>query len=225
MLKLNFGKKLKYLRNKYNFSQEELAKRIGIQRSHLARIETGANVSESTLEKILFCFKSDTEYLLRTSEEDKTKLFQLSVFNVSKKLFSSREAVQEFNMKKTNREIYVFPDTIEKFKGKPLYAYEMPDESLDKIIGVKDIVLVLFDDKIKPSRKNDAQILAVEFAGGIKALKLFNYPDEFQDCSQDELDDTQETYNIKDIKRIIGVAAGVISYKSLLPHVSVSVTV
>ena len=68
------------------------------------------------------------------------------------------------------------------------------------------------------SQNHDAQILAVEFAGGVKALKLFNYPDEFQDCNKDELEDTQERYNIRDIKRIIGVAAVAINYKPLLQN-------
>ena len=215
-----FYENIKKFRIKQGLTQQELANKSGIQQSHLAKIESnGGNVSYATLERIANALNISVSDITGLSK-NKTEWVQLGVLNVSKKLFSSKEAVLEFNLKENHKKIYVEPEILEKYKGKPLYAYEMPDESLDEIIGVKDIVLVLFDDKIKPSPKNDEQILAVEFAGGIKALKLFNYPDEFQDCSQDELDDTQEIYNIKDIKRIIGVAAMLISYKPLLPHVS-----
>lgn len=169
------------------------------------------------MEKIINALKTDIEYLTGAGDSSRTKLFQLSALNISKKLFSSKEAVIEFNLKKINKEIYIFPEIIEKFKGKPLYAYKMPDESLNEIVGTGDIVLVIFDDKIKPTEKHDGQILAVEFPGGIKALKLFNYPDTFEDRNIDELEDTQESYDIKDIKKILGIAVMVISYKSLLP--------
>ena len=221
----NFGEKIKYLRNKAEMSQKSLSAKAGISQQHLAKIEAGANISEKTLLKIANALGFDDIEGAFELSKNKTEWVQLGVLNVSKKLFSSKEAVLKFNLKENRKKIYVEPEILEKYKGKPLYAYEMPDESLDEIIGVKDVVLILFDDKIKPSPKNDEQILAVEFAGGIKALKLFNYPAEFQDCSRDEFVDTQETYNIKDIKRIIGVAAMLISYKPLLPHVSYTRTI
>jgi len=51
MLKIEFGKKIKELRESLYMSQEDFAERIGVHRNTLARIESGENfVSVGTLE-------------------------------------------------------------------------------------------------------------------------------------------------------------------------------
>ena len=214
-----FGEKIKYLRIKNGLKQKDLAHKAGISQEHLAKIEAGANVSEKTLAKIAKALYVELDYFVPVNVNPKSELVELLIFNVSKKLFSSLPAAEEFNLLPDyKKKVYVFPELLEQFKNKPIYAYEMPDESLNEIIKPKDTVFVLFNDKIKPSQNHDAQILAVEFAGGVKALKLFNYESkELEDRNADEIESTQETYKIKDVK-IIGVAVLVISYISLLPY-------
>lgn len=213
------GEKIKYLRIKNGLKQKDLSLKAGISQEHLSKIEAGVNISGATLSKIANALMVDINYFI-AADNQKSELVELLTFNISKKLFSSRPAVEEFNLLPDfKKKVYVFPELLEQFKGKPIYAYEMPDESLNEIIKPKDTVIVLFNDKIKPTKNHDGQILAVEFQGGVKALKLFNYDNkELEDRNIDEIESTQETYNIKNVK-IIGVAVLVISYIPLIPHV------
>lgn len=60
-LKIDFGKRIKELRESLFMSQEALAEKLGVHRNTLARIENGDNfVSLETLEKIRATF--DVEY-------------------------------------------------------------------------------------------------------------------------------------------------------------------
>ena len=53
MLKIDFGKRVKSLRQKKNLSQEEFAFRIGMDRSYLASVELGKrNISLENIYKI-----------------------------------------------------------------------------------------------------------------------------------------------------------------------------
>ena len=54
MIKTQVGKRIKQLRNRLGFSQEELAFRSGVHRTYIASLEVGRrNISVVTLEKIV----------------------------------------------------------------------------------------------------------------------------------------------------------------------------
>ena len=59
-IKTLFGKKIKEIRNKRGFTQEELAEQIGIGERNLSKIECGNNfVTAETLAKILLALDID----------------------------------------------------------------------------------------------------------------------------------------------------------------------
>lgn len=63
-IKKAFGEKLKRLRSKRKFTQEQLAEMIGISPKNLSKIEVGASfISSETLEKILVALNVTTEEL------------------------------------------------------------------------------------------------------------------------------------------------------------------
>ena len=91
------GEKIKYLRIKNGLKQKDLALKAGISQEHLSKIEAGVNISGATLSKIANALMVDINYFI-AADNQKSELVELLTFNISKKLFSSRPAVEEFNL-------------------------------------------------------------------------------------------------------------------------------
>ena len=80
-LKIDFGKRIKELRESLFMSQETLAEKLGVHRNTLARIENGDNfVSLETLEKIRATFDVEYDELFmfnKPAKKDPHKAFML----------------------------------------------------------------------------------------------------------------------------------------------------
>lgn len=62
---MNYGKKLKYLRNKRGYSQKELTDRLNLNRSTYARYETSTTQPDfDTLKRLADFFEVSIDYLL-----------------------------------------------------------------------------------------------------------------------------------------------------------------
>lgn len=69
---MDFGERLKQLRNEYKITQKQLAKTLGVGRPTIAGYETkGIQPSYETLNKIADYFKVSTDYLLGRTDEKK----------------------------------------------------------------------------------------------------------------------------------------------------------
>lgn len=67
---MDFGERLKQLRNEYKITQKQLAKTLGVGRPTIAGYETkGIQPSYETLNKIADYFKVSTDYLLGRTDE------------------------------------------------------------------------------------------------------------------------------------------------------------
>lgn len=89
-LKVDFGKRIKELRESLFMSQEALAEKIGIHRNTLARIENGINyVSLSTLEKIQTVLGVDYKELFNFSETSENE--SLKILHSKLKLLSETD--------------------------------------------------------------------------------------------------------------------------------------
>ena len=65
-IKLKLGKKIREVRVKEGYSQEELASRCGLHRTYISDIERGErNVSVENIEKIAKALKTEPDELLR----------------------------------------------------------------------------------------------------------------------------------------------------------------
>ena len=65
-IKLKLGKKIREVRVKEGYSQEELASRCGLHRTYISDIERGErNVSVENIEKIAKALKTEVNELLR----------------------------------------------------------------------------------------------------------------------------------------------------------------
>ena len=65
---MDLGSKIKNIRYNYNISQEELARRLEINRNHLSRIETNKSLpTAETLAKLATCFNLSIDNLLGTN--------------------------------------------------------------------------------------------------------------------------------------------------------------
>lgn len=68
---MNLGKKLKYLRNKQNLTQKELANKIGVRRATIAGYETkGKEPSYSTLKKLARALNCSIDFLLDNTDQE-----------------------------------------------------------------------------------------------------------------------------------------------------------
>lgn len=77
-LKVDFGKRIKKLRESLFMSQEAFAEKIGVHRNTLARIENGTNyVSLSTLEKIQAVLGVEYKELFNFSERAENELLKI----------------------------------------------------------------------------------------------------------------------------------------------------
>lgn len=77
-LKVDFGKRIKELRESLFMSQEALAEKIGIHRNTLARIENGTNyVSLNTLEKIQAVLGVEYKELFNFSETSENESLKI----------------------------------------------------------------------------------------------------------------------------------------------------
>ena len=70
-LTLQLSEKIKYLRTQLNLSQEELAKKMGLDRKQINRYEKNAvKPSIDTIVKLADAFKVRIDFLLRENEEE-----------------------------------------------------------------------------------------------------------------------------------------------------------
>lgn len=66
---MSFCKKLKRIRKVYNYSQEELAKQLGVSRTHYSNIETGKmKASDTVISCLSLLFHLPKEYLLANDD-------------------------------------------------------------------------------------------------------------------------------------------------------------
>lgn len=70
------GERIKELRGMANMSQEELGRRVGVQRAAIQKYEKGSvtNIPLSTIEKIAAVFSVSPTYLMGWEPIDQTKL-------------------------------------------------------------------------------------------------------------------------------------------------------
>nr|DAL87881.1 MAG TPA: repressor protein [Caudoviricetes sp.] len=74
MIKLNYGQRLKSLRESKDLSQQELADRLKINRSTYARYELGQTQPDfDTLQKLADYFDVSTDYILGRTNDPSTK--------------------------------------------------------------------------------------------------------------------------------------------------------
>ncbi len=73
--KKDFGKRIKYLRNKANFTQEKLAEIVGIDTKHVSHIETGRSFPKADLiDKFANAFGVNCEELFSFAKEKDREL-------------------------------------------------------------------------------------------------------------------------------------------------------
>ena len=76
---VNFGNRLKELRKRSNFSQEQLAQQLGITKGMISSYETSMRMpSYHILLKISFLFNVSTDYLLGKNTNDMINITDLS---------------------------------------------------------------------------------------------------------------------------------------------------
>lgn len=81
---VNFGNTLKTLRIKYNFTQAQLAQRLGLTKSVISAYETGLRMpSYDVLIAISKQFKVSTDYLLGLEQKQQIDLSGLTEEEVS----------------------------------------------------------------------------------------------------------------------------------------------
>ena len=77
---MNFADSLKELRNKKGLSQQQLADLVFVDRSSVARWESGARMPDAIMiARLSKCLDVDVDELLRGSEEEKNLVFSLLV--------------------------------------------------------------------------------------------------------------------------------------------------
>ncbi len=92
---MNFGEKLKQLRQERNWSQPELADAIGIEQSYLSKLENDKSVpSPDMLNRILEAFDIDLETLLEGMDETEIRNHLRSIPLVNTHLQAQKESAQ-----------------------------------------------------------------------------------------------------------------------------------
>lgn len=90
---MNFGEKLRKLRNDRKMTQEELAKRVGVSRATIAGYETkGKEPPYSTLIKIAKELNCSIDYLLKNNVEDNVNIEKNNYYS---SVISKREDLQQ----------------------------------------------------------------------------------------------------------------------------------
>lgn len=90
---MNFGEKLRKLRNDRKMTQEELAKRVGVSRATIAGYETkGKEPPYSTLIKIAKELNCSIDYLLKNNVEDNVNIEKNNYYS---SVISEREDLQQ----------------------------------------------------------------------------------------------------------------------------------
>lgn len=93
---MNFGEKLKQLRQSRNWSQPELAEAIGIEQSYLSKLENDKSVpSPDMLNRILEAFDIDLDTLLEGMDESEIRNQLRSIPQVNGHLQAQKELAQK----------------------------------------------------------------------------------------------------------------------------------
>lgn len=93
---MNFGEKLKQLRQSRNLSQPELAEAIGIEQSYLSKLENDKSVpSPDMLNRILEAFDVDLDTLLEGMDESEIRNQLRSIPQVNGHLQAQKELAQK----------------------------------------------------------------------------------------------------------------------------------
>ena len=92
---MNFGERLKQLRQEHSWSQPELATAIGIEQSYLSKLENDKSVpSPDMLNRILEAFNINLETLLEGMDENEIRKHFRSIPLVSSHLLALKESAQ-----------------------------------------------------------------------------------------------------------------------------------
>ena len=92
---MNFGEKLKQLRQGRNWSQPELAEAIGIEQSYLSKLENDKSApSPDMLTRILEAFDIDLETLLEGMDESEIRNHLRSIPLINGHLLAQKESAQ-----------------------------------------------------------------------------------------------------------------------------------
>ncbi|MBP3923816.1 helix-turn-helix transcriptional regulator [bacterium] len=94
-LKVELGKRIQYLRNLKEISQEVFAEKIGINRNSLSKIETGKTYPKAeTLEKIKEVLNIEFEDLYTFDYSEKLDLSKISeILNIENPNFNKRHLI------------------------------------------------------------------------------------------------------------------------------------
>ncbi|MDD4569497.1 MAG: helix-turn-helix transcriptional regulator [Tepidanaerobacteraceae bacterium] len=109
---MNFGERLKYLRNKQSLTQEELADKTGVHRATIAGYETkGKEPSYSTLKKLAQALNCSIDYLLDNINEkpnnDENDLCYYKQYSLRNDLKELIEYTAKLNPTSVNRIISI----------------------------------------------------------------------------------------------------------------------
>ena len=100
------AKRIKERRIKYGLTQEELAEKLGLKKSAIAKYENGRveNIKRTTIEEMAKIFECNPSYLMGWAESDTTKSSDSKQPNISfieEKMLSSFSQLNGANQKKS----------------------------------------------------------------------------------------------------------------------------
>ncbi len=100
------AKRIKERRIKYGLTQEELAEKLGLKKSAIAKYENGRveNIKRTTIEEMAKIFECNPSYLMGWAESDSTKSSTSKQPNISfieQKMLSSFSQLNGANQKKS----------------------------------------------------------------------------------------------------------------------------
>jgi len=82
-IKVLLGKRIREYRQKYNYTQTQLAEMLGIDDKHLSRIELGKNMPNPIiLEKFIAFFKIELRDLFELSHLDSPEIIRQDLINM-----------------------------------------------------------------------------------------------------------------------------------------------
>lgn len=91
---MHMGERIKQLRIQNNMTQEDLGKRLGVQKSAIAKYENGRvqNLKKSTIKKMADIFGVDPSYVLGMDKEKHTTKEDLELIEMYNKAKESDKA-------------------------------------------------------------------------------------------------------------------------------------
>ena len=98
----NMGKRIKELRKENNLTQQELAEKLGLQKSAIAKYENGrvSNIKRDVIEKMANIFSVSPSYLLDIEEPEKPYYIDERTMEIAQEIANNQELALLFDAAK-----------------------------------------------------------------------------------------------------------------------------